>query len=146
MTRTRKIRFRRLLLIGAIAAGTLGLAAGTAVAGVTPSPTSASYGQQHNEHHKQVRHCEVVELTGYAVDHDGQGQDVSSYARTASPQDEKGNKAERVQVFQLAEVCEQGEHLTVFDISKPYAQESEQQQGDHGNQGDQPSYPSQPSH
>jgi hypothetical protein len=130
MTRIKRFRFRRLAVVLATLGLGLGLAAGTAAASTTgnPSPGPVSYG---NHHHKPpaVRHCEFVELTGYAVDHDGQGQDVGyGSPRTAAP-DQQGksdeNKSERVEVFQLAKVCETGEHLTVTDVTDPFAEESE---------------------
>jgi hypothetical protein len=131
MTRIRSFRFRRLVVVLAIGAGTLGLAAGTAAASTTGNPTPAPA----KHHHKVVRHCEFVELTGSAADNDRNGQDVGSTPRALAP-DQQGStsderKGERVEVFQLAKVCETGEHLTVIDVTKPYVEETEQGRADH---------------
>lgn len=125
MTKPTRFRFRALL----VTLGSLALLAGSstaAFAGSYPSPSPspiATYG----DHHHAPKHCELVLLTGSALDHDGQGQDVGGGYGPATAAPAYGNQrnAERVKVEQLAEVCEQGEHLTVFDVTRPFAQETE---------------------
>lgn len=131
MTHDLVSRFRARAVL--ITLGSLALIAGSstaalaATAGGSPTPAPiASYGQ----HHKHMpRHCELVLLTGSAVDNDHGGQDVGGgYGAATAPSNSKGDherNAERVKVEQLAEVCETGEHLTVFDVTRPFAQETE---------------------
>jgi hypothetical protein len=127
MTHPHVSRFRARAAL--VSLGALALIAGgstAAFAGETPTPAPiASYGA----HHHAPKHCELVLLTGSALDHDNAGQDVGGgYGpQTAAPDHgSKGERAaERVKVEQLAEVCEQNEHLTVFDVTRPFAQETE---------------------
>ena len=127
MTHPHVSRFRARAVL--VSLGALALIAGSstaAFAGTPPTPAPiASYGA----HHHAPKHCELVLLTGSAADHDNAGQDVGGGygSQTAAP--DYGSKgkpaAERVKVEQLAEVCEQNEHLTVFDVTRPFAQETE---------------------
>jgi hypothetical protein len=127
MTHSIVSRFRARAVL--VPLGALALIAGgstAAFAGTTPTPAPiSSYGA----HHHTPKHCELVLLTGSALDQDGHGQDVGGgYGpQTAAPDHgSKGERnAERVKVEQLAEVCETGEHLTVFDVTRPFAQETE---------------------
>lgn len=128
MTHPLVSRFRARAVL--VPLGALALIAGSstaAFAGGTPTPAPiASYGAHH---HKMPRHCELVLLTGSAADRDNQGQDVGGGYGPATAAPDHGSKgeraAERVKVEQLAEVCEQGEHLTVFDVTRAFAQETE---------------------
>jgi hypothetical protein len=121
MTHPHVSRFRARAVL--VPLGALALLAGSstaAFAGQTPTPAPiTSYGA----HHHTPKHCELVLLTGSALDQDHGGYGPA----TAAP--DYGSKgkpaAERVKVEQLAEVCEQNEHLTVFDVTRPFAQETE---------------------
>ena len=147
MTHQTTRRFRRLgwLAVPAVLALGLAVPASAAFAGETPTPQPiSSYGH----HHHMQRHCELVLLTGSAVDQDHQGQDVGGGGyqspSTLAPDHQQGGDRERkgeelVKVEQLAEVCERGEHLTVFDVTRAFAQETENQPPREPQPYDQPS-------
>jgi hypothetical protein len=124
MTKPTRFRFRALLVplaaLAVIAGGST-----AAFAGTSPNPTPAPIAT-YGAHHHTPKHCELVLLTGSAADHDNAGQDVGGGygSQTAAP-DHGKPAAERVKVEQLAEVCEQGEHLTVFDVTRAFVQETE---------------------
>ena len=124
MTHTKSRRFRLgWLAVPAVAALALAVPASAAFAGQTPGSQVSSY----ERHHQAPRHCEFVELTGHAIDNDHQGQDTGSYAAPQNDQG-KGQNRERpevVQAFQLVKVCEQGEHLTIVDVTRPFVEETE---------------------
>lgn len=120
MTHQRTRRFRRgLLAVPALAALALAVPATAAFAGQTPAPVSS-----YEQHHQAPKHCEFVLLTGTGVDQDGQGQDVG-YGHQAPSYGNEHQRAELVKAEQLVKVCEQGEHLTIVDVSRAYVQETE---------------------
>ena len=148
MTRTPRISFRRLLMLGVIGAGALGLAAGTAASASAataggqpyPTPTPTVRYTPPPQHHKHrpppaVTHCflsletEHDTLAGQPVDQQGQGY-AAPVAYTDAyfgGQPQQGDKA-TIEVVQLVKVCvtEQRGHadvVKVWDETGPFAWE-----------------------
>jgi hypothetical protein len=136
VTRTPRISFRRLLMLGVIGAGALGLAAGTAASASAataggqpyPSPTPTVHQTypppRHHRPPPPVTHCflsletEHDTLTGQPVD---QGQQYGD-------QQYGDHQAATIEVVQLVKVCvteQRGkpDKVAVWDESGPFAWE-----------------------
>jgi hypothetical protein len=131
------------LIVSAAAIAALGLGAAPALAGVTPGggyTPPPTYGH----HPKPATHCEFIVLTGSAKDFDQlQGNPKPEPVWTPSYGQPSGygqpgehqQQAELVTAEQVVKVCETGEHLTVVDVTAPFAQETEGQGYDQGGYG-----------
>jgi hypothetical protein len=143
MTRIKRFRFRRLVVVGALGAGAIGLAIGTTAAAAnaataggypTPSPTPTVHHSPAPRHHKP--RPEVVCFFSLETEHDaipgvhvsdqGGGYNAPSTAAAYGQQGNAKNGEEAVEVVQLVKVCVTEEHgrpesVTVVDESKPYA-------------------------
>jgi hypothetical protein len=139
MTRILRLKFRRLVIVGALGAGAVALAFGTtaaasasttAAAWATPSPTPTVHYTPPPKHHKP--RPEIVCFFSLETEHDTIPGTSYGYAEPApSATDSYGQpngdkSAESVEVVQLVKVCVTEEHgkpesVTVVDESKPYA-------------------------
>jgi hypothetical protein len=141
VTRMLRIRFRRLVLVGAMSAGALGLAVGfasTASAATTwaqPTPTPTVHYTPPPRHHKPkpppaVTHCflsletEHDTLAGQPVQQGGQTYTDAFFG--GQPQPQQGQPT--IEVVQLVKVCvtEQRGHadkVAVWDETGPFAWE-----------------------
>jgi hypothetical protein len=144
VTRMLRIRFRRLVLVGAMSAGALGLAVGfasTASAATTwaqPTPTPTVHYTPPPRHHKPpqpVTHCflsletEHDTLAGQPVGQQGYGQD-QTYTDAffgGQPQPSQ-HQAATIEVVQLVKVCVtttkgKPDKVAVWDETGPFAWE-----------------------
>jgi hypothetical protein len=148
VTRMLRIRFRRLIIVGAMGAGALALAVGTSAAASaataggyptpSPSPTAVYTPPPSHHHHRPpppVTHC----FTSLETEHDtlnGEpvtGQQDQGYSdpsggygqQYGQPQDRQ-NHEPTIEVVQLVKVCvtEQRGHedvVKVWDLTGPFA-------------------------
>ena len=141
MTRMLRIRFRRLVLVGAIGAGALGLAVGMAASAsaattwATPSPTPTVHYTPPPRHHKPpppVQHCflsletEHDTLAGQPVGQQGYQPPTYTDAYFGGQPQAKGQPT--IEVVQLVKVCvttQKGhaDKVQVWDETGPFAWE-----------------------
>jgi hypothetical protein len=148
MTRILRLKFRRLVIVGALGAGAVALALGTTAASAsttapawnypTPTPTVHYTPPPMPRHHKPPK-PEVVCFFSVETEHDAipaasygdQGNGYGYAAPSSSATDSYGQpnadkSAESVEVVQLVKVCVTEEHgkpesVTAVDESQPYA-------------------------